>query len=322
MSVDFFNEMSWSVLEQRMRRPRRYRSLQDLARMRALLMAGRRAAKGSYYVHIGDLNWWLFYSEKPADLLWHVYLWEQGDQLAGWALLSLQWRTFDVFVHPALRGSAQAIEMYAWAQARLTSVVRDLGGQDIRTMWIDEQDQAVGEMLLEQGFAPEEGAMLVMERSLAQRLPSFSAPQGYDVRNVAGEDEAAARAQPSHAAFKSSWEIERYIRRYRNFMRAPVYMPDLDLVTIAPDGRHASFCLCWPDPVNKIGLFEPVGTHPQYQRLGLGRAVMGEGLRRLQARGMTHAMVCAEMDNPAAQALYASAGFETIGRLLTYVKPI
>jgi hypothetical protein len=37
--------------------PRPYRDPADLDRMRALLQAGRKAANGSYYVHIGDLNW-------------------------------------------------------------------------------------------------------------------------------------------------------------------------------------------------------------------------------------------------------------------------
>lgn len=290
--------------------------------MRALLMAGRRSANGSYYVHIGDLNWWLFYSEKPSEVLRQVYLWERGDELAGWALLSTRWRTFDVFVHPSLRGGDQAVAMYAWAQERLASLLRDLGGRDMRTMWIEQHDQAVGEMLLGQGFSPAPGGMLLMTRSLAGELPRVSTPAGYGVRNVAGMDEAAARAKASYAAFQSDWEIRRYVQRYRKFMRAPVYMPELDLVAVTPEGWHASFCLCWPDPVNHIGLFEPVGTHPQYQRMGLGRAVMHEGLQRLQARGMTQAMVCAETDNEAARGLYGSAGFEATGRLVTYSKAI
>ena len=305
-----------------MPKPRRYRHMQDLARMRALLMAGRRAANGSYYVHIGDLNWWLFYDEQPASVLQHVYLWESQDELSGWALLSHRWRTFDVFVHPALRGSQQAKDMYAWAQDQLAGEIRRLGGRDIRTMWVEEHDHAVTHMLLDQGFEPGPSGMLVMVRSLKGKLPSTPIPQGFGVRSVAGEQEAAARAAASYAAFELSWEIQRYVQRYQNFMRTPVYTPELDLVTVTPEGKHASFCLCWPDPVNKIGLFEPVGTHPQYQRQGLGRAVMYEGLRRLRARGMTRAMVCAETDNLPAHSLYESAGFKKTGHLITFSKAI
>ena len=60
-------------------------------------------------------------------------------------------------------------------------------------------------------------------------------------------------------------------------MRSPVYCHNLDIVAIAPDGQIGAFCIVWMDPVNKVGLFEPVGTHPDYQRKGLGKAVMVEG---------------------------------------------
>jgi ribosomal protein S18 acetylase RimI-like enzyme len=44
--------------------------------------------------------------------------------------------------------------------------------------------------------------------------------------------------------------------------------------------------------------------------MGLGKAVMREGLRRMKAAGMTHASVGTGADNVAAIALYRSIGFE------------
>jgi GNAT superfamily N-acetyltransferase len=65
----------------------------------------------------------------------------------------------------------------------------------------------------------------------------------------------------------------------------------------------------WLDPINKVGMFEPVGTHPAFQKMGLGKAVMREGLRRMKAAGMTNASVGTGADNVAAIALYRSLGF-------------
>ena len=64
------------------------------------------------------------------------------------------------------------------------------------------------------------------------------------------------------------------------------------------------------------------GTHPGFQRKGLGKAVVCEGLRRMKARGMATAIVCAEYDNTAAQKLYESVGFRTVNRMCTYTKDV
>ena len=56
-----------------------------------------------------------------------------------------------------------------------------------------------------------------------------------------------------------------------------------------------------------MGSFEPVGTAPEYQRLGLGKAVMHEGMRRLEKVGADMAFVGSGSDK--ASAFYTSIGF-------------
>ena len=91
---------------------------------------------------------------------------------------------------------------------------------------------------------------------------------------------------------------------YRNIQNAPLYRRDLDLVVVAPDGAIAAFCTIWFDDVTRSAYFEPVATVPAHRRRGLGRAVMTEGLRRLQRLGATTAFVGGL--SPAANALYRS----------------
>jgi len=94
---------------------------------------------------------------------------------------------------------------------------------------------------------------------------------------------------------------------YRNIQNAPLYRRDLDMVAITPEGAVAAFCTIWFDDVTRTAYFEPVGTAPAYQRRGLGKAVMCEGLRRLKRMGATLAFVGSY--SPPAHALYASVGF-------------
>ena len=69
--------------------------------------------------------------------------------------------------------------------------------------------------------------------------------------------------------------------------------------------------LCWYDDENRVGEFEPVGTHPDYRRQGLGAAVCLYALRRLQEEGTGQAVVYAGggEEDEGARALYEGVGF-------------
>ncbi|HEU5089792.1 MAG TPA: GNAT family N-acetyltransferase, partial [Roseiflexaceae bacterium] len=109
---------------------------------------------------------------------------------------------------------------------------------------------------------------------------------------------------------------------YRDLMQSDAYNRACDLLVRSPDGRGASACTIWFDAVNRIGLFEPVATHPDFQRQGLGKAVMAEGLWRMRAAGMQHAMLGFDPNNAAARALYTSIGFQTACYFAIYVKNV
>ena len=74
------------------------------------------------------------------------------------------------------------------------------------------------------------------------------------------------------------------------------------MVAVARDGTIAAYVNCWLDPVNRIGDFGPVGARPAYRRRGLTRAVLLEGMRRLQAAGMDRVCVSTGVTNTAARA--------------------
>lgn len=57
-----------------------------------------------------------------------------------------------------------------------------------------------------------------------------------------------------------------------------------------------------------------VATHPSYRRRGYGRAIMTALLERARDRGVRRLTLEVRLSNAAAQALYASFGFEIVGR--------
>lgn len=100
-------------------------------------------------------------------------------------------------------------------------------------------------------------------------------------------------------------------RSYRMLRKAPDYLPELDLAVLDQNGEIASFTTVWYDDLNKIGILEPVGTNPKYRKMGLGKAVIYEGVNRVRAKGAEK--MCVSSD----QQFYHAIGFS-----LEYAKEI
>ncbi len=74
---------------------------------------------------------------------------------------------------------------------------------------------------------------------------------------------------------------------------------------MAPDGTYAACCIVWHDEVNRVGHLEPLGTHPDYRRMGLATQIQFEGMRRLQTLGATHMPMTSGFEP-----FYRAIGFE------------
>ena len=303
--------------------PRLYRGAADLERMEAVLIAGRKADIGSFYIHVGDLRKWLYYT-LPEDQPWSMlYLWEtERGEVVAWTSFSIADEAFDLFAVPELHGKPVWCSMLAWSAERMGEILRQAGASKVYKTWNHPEDTALRRALEQLGFSIDGDPSVHMLRSLGEPLPEVDLPDGYQARACKGIEEVELRAAAQHGAFESSMAFDRYVERFSHFMRSPVYEPGQDIVVTAPDGRIASFCTLWLDPVNRVGNFEPVGTHPDFQRRGLGRAVMLEGLHRLQAWGMTSAILGTGSKNVPAITLYEQVGFHTETQLLTYARAI
>lgn len=298
-----------------MMKARSYQGLEDLQAMLDLLSEGCRAKNGTHYAHRGDLQWWLFYTDTSPQV-WQsqIRLWVEDDCLIGWTLLSPEEKAFDVYTIPGLRGDPREAEMLRRAVEEMSDL------DEINNVWVAEGDEVRTQWLAQHSFQKADHHMVHFQRSLAGDLEGPPLPEGFSLRSSRGPEDARLRSAASHAAFGSSRPFEEYWPRTLRFMQSPVYVPEHEIFVTAPKGQVAAYCIIWTDELTRVGHFEPVGTHPDFQRKGLGKSLLFEGLRRLRSEGMTEADVCTNYDNPAAIPLYQSVGFQLDKRLLTYKK--
>lgn len=308
-------------------RVRPYCTPSDLVAMRQLLMLGSQSQLPASYAHPGLLDWATHYPPSEAANQRNLRLWEDIDtappSLVAWALFFAHEGTFDLFVHPSIYGTpTHAVvmnEYVAWAEAR----AREAGLQQLSPFWVYQHDKVMDRLLQAHGFAliHADPPAPLLERSLDD-LPMIPLPAGFTVQGVKTLADGKLRAQVTHGAFCPHANWESHWAEYAQFISSAVYDSERDLLIRSPDGRGAAACTLWFDPLNEVGLFEPVATHPDFQRLGLGKAVMAEGLRRMKAAGMKQAILGFDPNNVAARALYTSLGFRATCYFALYQKAL
>lgn len=169
------------------------------------------------------------------------------------------------------------------------------------------------------GFQQTEGLTIRMMRDLSEPMPAPKIPQGFAIRPIADMQEAAAVAVMHRLAFGTEYMAT---ENRLKIMRTSEYDSSLDLLVIAPDGTIVANCICSVNKVSKIGNTDPISTHPNYQRMGLARALLLTGLRTLKARGMSFAQLGTSGDNLAMQRAAESVGFTVKYKTIWFAKEV
>lgn len=261
--------------------------------------------------HVARLDYWRWHLVVNVEIFPSIddviYIWETMDGDIA-AVLNPEGQS-EAFLQVAPRYISPLLltEMLSCAETKLS--VPGKNGKRVLTIWCNQSNTLQKRILLQRGYAavesPESKEHLHF-RLLNTSVPGATLPVGYTIRSLAGEDELPGRSWASWLAFHPNdpdgdydgWEW------YVNLQRQPLYRRDLDLVVIAPGGQIVAFCTVWYDDVTRCGYIEPVGTVPEHQRRGLARALLYEGMRRLQRLGGERAFVGGYSN--AANALYTS----------------
>jgi ribosomal protein S18 acetylase RimI-like enzyme len=268
-------------------------------------------------MHQGEVDWWLYYGVFVGDEPYEdvVTIWEDGDQIMAWGIIEKP-NLYDLVLHPSLRDSGVEAELQTFMESRVAAFVKNTDKPQGAVVWEDETRYRA---LLEKRGYTSTPFLAYFVQPLDHKLPTPLLPEGFRFLDAMHPEWADRRADVHFNSFSPS---RMTAEAYTHFMTAPNYDPALDIVVVAPDDTFAAFAMAWVDAETCIGAFEPVGTRATMQRKGLGRAVLLEGMRRMQARGMTVATVCAEADNPGNIAFYQAAGFTLTTMMLKYEKKV
>jgi mycothiol synthase len=271
---------------------------------------------------IGDLAWWFAGAGPDADWPARIRIWTDGTRTVGWGWFKPP-GSIDWFVAPLLDDAEERrirLEILAWADERVATVAMsraDADGPSPSPQVWGADGWPETDLLADLGFVASGTASTQYFRKLDRDLPEPLLPDGYTLRTVAGRAEIPARVEVHRSAFAPS---KMTVEKYAILVGLEPYAYDRDAVVEARDGTFAAFTMCWLDSEAQLGYFEPVGTHADHRRRGLGKAVNMYGLRLLQAAGAREAMVYSDSSNAASEALYQSVGFKPIAMHRSYAR--
>jgi ribosomal protein S18 acetylase RimI-like enzyme len=292
-----------------------YNHPEDMQACTDLLRRARPPQRAADYPSVVDLYEELSQPETQA----HTRLWREAGQVVAFAFVS-EYNNLSFECDPAC-GAALEEAVLAWAipEARRLAAERH-EGEPTDTTCRSENTARIA-LLERHGLVrlPERG--LHFSRPLDTPLPPAQLPAGFTIRPTLGAEEAEAWVALHRAAFGTEYMTVAY---RLEMLSTPGHDADLDLVSVAPDGRLAAYCVGWYDAQENemtgclAGYTDPVATHPDFQRRGLSKALLCAALHRLQAHGLQEARLGTSDDNLAMQAAARAAGFTLSGETWRY----
>lgn len=233
---------------------------------------------------------------EPRDYFTsRVRLWREDDgELAGFLIHGNR------LVHPEVRyvNSDLVDEMLAWAEVNWANE-----DNQVSVMAYDWDRDRQG-LLKKRGYRNQKRIEGVRIYDLQRSYPEPELPDQFRIRSMKEVNDPQARVDLEN----SIWDATLDLAWFQGKSSAPSYSLDLDLVAVSPEGVLAAASLVWLYPETKSAEIDPLGTHPDFRRMGLARAIALESFKRMQERGTKMAYIASDTQNHAVNKLYDALG--------------
>lgn len=277
---------------------------------------------------VGELAWvWA----KDVDALgrfWRHRLWFVDGRLAAWGWAHLPYRV------PRSDGTfreAKAANLIWQANpdrpellAGILDWYDDAAGGVDRLLTVQSADVSAQAIVAAHGYAfdaeagADDGSWVQFNVRELTDVPDPVLPEGFrflTAGDVSVADAVRAHRDAWHPASLTEAAFERVRRTWP-------YRADLHPLIAAPDGTLAATAIIWLDESSRTAEFEPVGTHRDFRRRGLGAALQLHGMHLARAAGADRMLVAClgAPAHPAARNLYYGVGFRQFTRDLPQIK--
>ncbi len=272
------------------------RGLDRLNATSTVLQRARLADPSHGIWEAADVQWWWRRPRSTDELALPVWFDDDGPVAAvGLTDWDHAWQI------DAFSASSAVSRDEVWNAA--LKVTDDFPGQALETL-VSEDDALMVGLATQSGFAMTDNLSGTTHMD-ARDCPPVEQVDGFVVVD------RAARTDPPHPMVARNGEaVEERLRQ------CSLYDSTLDLCVVDVDGTIAGYAMFWFDDTTKVGLLEPMRVMDDFQRRGLARMLMMDGLNRLVTKGAQRLKVGFSAEP--GRNLYVGAGFvqTSVDRLL------
>ncbi|MFW9996735.1 MAG: GNAT family N-acetyltransferase [Candidatus Odinarchaeota archaeon] len=226
-------------------------------------------------------------------------------------------RDFFLHVDPDYRQLER--EMIEWIEQHFRGMKKD--GTKVEQLRINilEGNTQREALLADLGFRNEQIYGYYRIRRGNSPVPDHACPENFEIRAIKRAEFEQQALMIRRVFGHGEWFTAEVLEWIAN---CSFYREEIDLVAVTPDGIIASFCTFRLDPHSKITSLEPMGTNPDFRRLGLGKALLTEGIKRSMKYNPPFFYIDGAANTPAANRLYDATGFTEKYAINSWIKEV
>jgi GNAT superfamily N-acetyltransferase len=277
---------------------------------------------------VGELAWVWAKDYDALSSFWRHRLWFVDGRLAAWGWVYLPHRVArSDGTFREVKTAGLIWQVHPDRSEMLTRVLDwydEMAGEVDRLLTLQSADAKAQAIATGHGYAfdaetgSDKGSWGQFNARELNDVPEPVPPEGFGF--LTAEEVLPADAVKAH---REAWHPSTFTETaFERVRRTWPYRADLHVRAAAPDGTLAATAIIWLDEATRTAEFEPVGTHRDFRRRGLGTALLLHGMHRAKAAGATRMLVgcLGAPAHPAARNLYYGVGFRPFTRDLPQIK--
>jgi predicted N-acetyltransferase YhbS len=255
-----------------------------------------------------------FHPNLNTKELSKIGLWEDDNRIVGVANYEDELRDVYISIHPEY--SFLKLPIIVYAEKNLYKM-QDNGKGFIR-IFVNDFDLELQEILIKRGYKKDNSYdefRWVTEYNIPDPFPEIQLPNGFKLISLEDKNDLKKTDRGLWRGFNHPGEPpEDGIEGRKLMQSAPRFRKDLNILVEDELGNCVAYSGIWLILKYQSAYLEPVATDPDYRRMGIGKAVVMECIRRCSLIGIKKVFV------ESAQPFYLNIGFKKLFAIYPWVK--